>query len=205
MLISSILLSSAFAGEASYGILCADINCASCQPPAIASVDADSSLKGNYGPQLAFDGDLSTAWCEGASGTGLHQSINITLSQPGVIEAIFVHGGYFKSAPLLAANGRVKALSLVAGDAEGPQVRAEVSLQDPAAVPAIDPCSPGEPNALSAEEWFSRTRDASGAMVWTNDGDAQSVTSISLTLADVYPGSKYEDTCISEIQILMRE
>ncbi|MFT5680429.1 MAG: hypothetical protein ACI8RZ_001335 [Myxococcota bacterium] len=205
MFILTALLSPAFAGEASYGILCADISCASCQPAEIASASADSTLAGNYGAQLAFDGDLSTAWCEGDSGVGLHESINITLSKPGVIEAILVHGGYFKSAPLLAANGRVRALNMVAGDAEGPQIRANVILQDPAAVPAADPCTPGETMALSADEWFSRTQNAHGALFWTNDGDAQTVNQISFTLADVYPGAKYQDTCISEIQILMRE
>ena len=204
MLIPTVLLSPAFAGEASYGILCADINCSGCQPAEIATVTADSTLTGNYGAQLAFDGDLSTAWCEGDSGVGLHESINITLSQPGVVEAILIHGGYFKSAPILAANGRVRALNIVAGNAKGPQIRANVILQDPTAVPAIDPCPPGEAMALSADEWFSRTQNAVGALVWTNDGEALDVNQISFVLADVYPGAKYQDTCISEIQVLIR-
>lgn len=185
-----------------YGIRCADIACASCAPAPIASVDAESSLPGAYGPELAFDGDLSTAWCEGVPGTGLHQSINVTLSEPREVEAILIHGGYFKSPSLLAANGRLQAVSVVAGDAEGPQFRADVSLQDPA-TPAPDPCAPGS-GAMDAAEWYTAARDGQGAMVWRNDGDGQTVTSINITVAGVYPGSRYEDTCISEIQIITR-
>ena len=206
MMIAALLLNPALAQDAGYGIRCADISCASCEAAPIERVDADSALTGSYGPKLAFDGDLSTAWCEGAAGTGVNQSINITLSEPKVIEAILIHGGYFKSASLLAANGRIHAMNMVAGDSEGPQIRADFSFQDPSVIPANDPCAaPGESAPLTATQWFSNTRAASGALVWRSDGDAQTVTEISFTIDDVYPGAKYEDTCISEIQVIVRE
>ena len=63
---------------------------------------------------------------------------------------------------------------------------------------------PGVPNPLDAAAWYEAARDANGAMVWQNDGDDQLVTSLTFTLADVYPGAKYADTCISEIQVLIQ-
>ncbi|MFT4975041.1 MAG: hypothetical protein ACI8S6_000928 [Myxococcota bacterium] len=199
------LLLGVASADASYGIVCADIACASCEPAPIASATSDSVLPG-YGPELAFDGDLSTAWCEGTSGTGVGRSVDIVLSEPRAIEAILVHGGYFKSASILSANGRIRELSMVAGNAEGPQHRASLVFQDPSVVPLRDPClPPGEAGAaLSGADWFARTCAASGALAWHND-DNQSITRISLTIADVYPGARYEDTCISEIQILTRD
>lgn len=198
------LLAATLPASAGYGVWCADIACADCQALPIASVDAETTLPGNYGPELAFDGDLSTAWCEGAEGSGLHRSLTVTLSEPRRIEAILIHGGYFKSEPLLAANGRLSAVSVVAGDAEGMQFRADSPLSDPTVIPEADFCAPGQAVTATSAEWFERTRRGAGALVWQSDGDAQSVTSLSFTIAGVYPGSKYEDTCISEIQILSR-
>ncbi|MFT5680772.1 MAG: hypothetical protein ACI8RZ_001678 [Myxococcota bacterium] len=202
-----LFLNPALAQEAIYAV-CADPICMDCEPATIEAVLADSVLTGNYGAHLALDGDQSTAWCEGVDGTGVGQSLSIALAEPELIEAILIHGGYFKSASLLAANGRIKAMTMVAENGMGgPRIDASFQLADPAQIPATDPCgAPGTPSDMTSDAWFSRASTNNGALVWQNDGTfTEPMAGINLTISDVFPGAKFADTCISEIQIFVRD
>ena len=207
MFAALLLLHSAVAGDAIYAV-CADPVCTNCEPAPIEQVLADSVLPGSYGAHLAFDGDMTTAWCEGVDGVGIAQSLSIALKEPHIIEAILIHGGYFKSQSLLAANGRIKSMTMVAENGMGgPRIDATFQLADPAQIPVTDPCqAPGTPSDMTAGEWFARASANHGAMVWqNNDRYSEPMAGIDLKIDEVFPGAKFADTCISEIVIFVRE
>ena len=160
-----------------------------------------------YGPQLAFDGDPATAWCEGEPGHGEGKGITVVLDKPRTLVAIEIHGGYFKSADLLAANSRVRELALTASNgASGQTFTSTLTVSDPTVVPAADPC--GETSqAPTPVSWFTWVRDQRGERVYLDleSGQSMPVDVIELDLSAVYPGSKYTDTCISEIKLIMRD
>ncbi len=160
-----------------------------------------------YGPQLAFDGDPSTAWCEGEPGHGEGKGITIVLDQPRTLVAIEIHGGYFKSADLLAANSRVRELAMTASNGtSGQMFTSTLTISDPTVVPAVDPCGATSP-APDPASWFAWVRDRPGEMAYSNleSGQSMPVDVIELDLSAVYPGSKYTDTCISEVKLIMRD
>jgi hypothetical protein len=65
-----------------------------------------------YGPNhldvTAGDGKTVGAWCEGAPGPGIGQSITLHYEPPQVIGTIMITNGYAKSDATFRANGRVQ-------------------------------------------------------------------------------------------------
>ncbi|MEL6343038.1 MAG: hypothetical protein AAFV53_07875, partial [Myxococcota bacterium] len=120
---------------------------------------------------------------------------------------IRIHGGYFKSADLLKANGRARAIEMTASHGQsGQSFSTMLRMTDPVEVPAVDPCTHQPPDLKAA--WFEIARDGNGAHVFANDNKSPTrmpVDAIELTLTEVFPGSRYQDTCISEIEIIVRE
>lgn len=190
-----------------YGVRCADLGCMECVHAPIDTVRPDSVLSppDRYGPMLAFDNNPDTAWCEGAPGHGEGNGLTITLKTPQVIEAIRIHGGYFKTAAVLSANSRLQTMMMRASHtASGQHYVVALSFTDPTVPPQSDPCNPGEP--ADPNTWFAVTRQADGEMVFRNEGGAHQmpIDVIELDISAVYPGAKYTDTCISEIEIITR-
>ncbi|MBC7797296.1 MAG: discoidin domain-containing protein [Pyrinomonadaceae bacterium] len=66
--------------------------------------------KGNvYFPNLAFDGNSSTAWCEGGSGAGIGEWLRFDFDREVTLKSIKVQAGYFKNIEVWAKNNRVAA------------------------------------------------------------------------------------------------
>lgn len=197
-------------GSLAYGIQCADLSCEyGCIAPEGLTPRHDTALDpaARYGAAMAFDGDLSTAWCEGEPGHGEGKGLTIVLPMPRTIEYILIHGGYFKSAALLAANSRVKTLTMTASNAAtGQSYTTTLALADPAAPPAYAPCDVGHESPLTGEDWFGLMTATPGTIAFDNTGGPQDmlVDVIELDIASVFPGAKYTDTCISEIGVLVR-
>lgn len=85
---------------------------------ATASVTATSELAspkspGAYAPTKLFDGDLTTAWSEGAKGLGEGSKIIIEWSAPMEIDGFAFVPGYGKSAELFEKNATPDALQVV--------------------------------------------------------------------------------------------
>lgn len=195
-------------GAAVYGMRGVDYACAVCQAlegKDLARVTATSSLAGGrYQPAMALDGDLSTAWCEGAEGTGAGQALKIELARPLMLEAVGLRGGYFKTAELLAANGRIRAVRLRTDTGVDQVMR----FADPAVPMAWDPSLGGpEAGAIDPTRWFQQAREGEIPR-HAVDRAATAETPplvrwLSLELVEVWPGSRYGDTCLSEVELLL--
>jgi hypothetical protein len=190
----------------SYGLLGADITCAPCGagPEDVgAEFHAGSTLQGNYalyGPKRAFDGDATTAWCEGEEDEGEGIGIEVTFQHPVHLAGMYVLGGYFKDRPTLEDNGRLAVGQVLIS---GPK-NVDVAFDDP--------ITTGQDNITGElitdpDKWFDRVRSAPA--MWTppaewHDDEGQVVTDfVSLNIKEVHSGEKYQDTCISEIRLVI--
>lgn len=81
-----------------------------------ASVFASSSLKAtstnSYGPTNLVDGDLATAWEEGAQGPGIGEWVEFRFSGQLTLSRIEIANGYQKDEQRYRGNGRVKRLAI---------------------------------------------------------------------------------------------
>jgi hypothetical protein len=153
--------------------------------PRLARGHATSTLvapsdPGRHDLAKVLDGDLDTAWCEGASGDGAGQTLTFEFSSASV-DAIGIVNGYTKSQDIFQGNGRIKRLTVTVED-RGTTREAIASL------------SPRDLRRLN--------RKAIGPFIdWLEDvGRANGPTQrVTLSIADVYSGAKHADTCISEI------
>lgn len=143
------------------------------------SATASSVLAQNGGVscQASNVGDYnaSTAWIEGVKGDGIGESVTIHLKKPTQLYQIGMIPGYAKSPSLYFANNRVAELKIVLNDSYtiiGSLVDDYVrdGAHSPKAYQFID-----------------------------LGGYDKEVKTIRLIINKVYKGTKYDDTCISEI------
>lgn len=130
----------------------------------------------NYHPTYVLDDDPSTAWVEGAEGDGVGQSLTVKVSALNKARALrlVITPGYQKSKALFAANGTPTALAVVVRDAQEKQTASK---------------------ALEvAPKWGSQTFD-----VPLTGGLAE----VTITINAVKAGTKYRDTCISDLQLFV--
>lgn len=77
-----------------------------------------------YDPEMAFDGDPKTVWCEGEAGSGTGSIIMVSLDREISVDAIEVMGGFFDSRYFLS-NNRVQQLRV-----ETKRIYSNFSLKD---------------------------------------------------------------------------
>lgn len=188
-------------GTGQVGLRGVDYACAPCvglSAIGVKSATASSSLDpaDRYGPQMAVDGDLSTAWCEGTDGSGEGSTLRLAFDKPAIIEAVAVWGGFFKSEDLLKANGRVTQLR-VRSDAG---LNALVDYADPAVALETDPSTMAP---IEAGGWFEHSLQGESPWVGVRGDSEWPSHWIELRIEQVAPGGKYTDTCISEIDLLL--
>jgi len=189
-----------------YGQVGAKIVCPTCTAT-LEQVGADfhagSTLQDNYplyGPKRAFDGDPTTAWCEGEEDLGEGIGIEVTFQQPVQLAGMYILGGYFEDRATLAQNARIAAAQILVS---GPRA-VDVGFPDPTIL-GVDNLT-GEP-FTDRGKWFERVR--STPAMWTppeewKDDEGKVITEfVSVTIKDAYRGSKYEDDCISEINLVI--
>lgn len=142
------------------------------------SIDASSFLWNdwnkfveNYHPNYVADDDPTTAWVEGAKGSGAGEwlRIQVTPLDKTTQVRLRVRNGYQKSKELWKANARAKAVTvrLLPGKAEK-----QVALAD--------------------EDGWQEV---------TIDQPSGPLRAIELKIGSVYEGSKYADLCISDVQV----
>jgi len=149
---------------------------------AIASIEASSHLKEErsaFPPAHAFDGDRSTAWCEGVEGLGIGQALSVTLRKPTDIAEIRIDGGYFKDDRTLTNNGRPRKIAVASDQGWSEQVDF--------------PFVPYREHA--ADEVKEKPR------VVKEPGKA---TTLTFTLMKADEGRFTKDVCISEIELLAK-
>jgi len=141
----------------------------------LATVSASSHLRtdrwGQYQPWMAIDGALGTAWVEGVSGSGVGEWIVLTF--PGMIEvhSISMDVGYDKNADVFAKNNRIKRVTLIFSSGE----QIELGFADKRGMQTIPLIRAPGPNIQT--------------------------TYVKVVIEEVFPGWKYDDTCLAEIEV----
>ncbi len=155
---------------------------------------ASSTLKGNYAVRNLGDGNPETAWCEGKKGGGVGEWVEFSIptdflqNQYCSFHGVIVTPGYLKKGAFLN-NERLKKISLTE-------------------------C--GQKNALDTMEFEPIRRfDLATKFKPLSDYKKPHATSffrklktkqpacMRLTIDEVYPGRKFEDTCISEVALVV--
>ncbi len=143
----------------------------------------------SYGPDNLFDDNLSTAWVEGVSGSGVGEWVEIEFTEFKHLEAIGIVNGYTKNESLYRANNRIR------------KIRLEITtLLNRTGTP-----NPETTEIELEEKQFNElNRNAQAPFIsWLADfGDGISIKKIRLTILAVTAGDKYNDTCMAELYIL---
>jgi hypothetical protein len=129
---------------------------------------------GTYHAWSAIDDRLDSPWTEGVAGPGIDEWVMLTF--PGKIEVwgIGLDVGYDRDTELFRANNRIKRALLIFSNGE----EVEITLSDKQGIQMI---------ALAR---------APGPSIETNY--------IKIVIKEVYPGTRYDDTCLGEIEVLGR-
>jgi len=141
----------------------------------LATVSASSHLRtdrwGQYQPWMASDGRRETAWVEGVAGPGAGEWIMLTF--PGMVEvhSISMDVGYDKSADIFAKNNRIKRVTLIFSGGE----QIELGFADKRGMQTIPLVRAPGPNIQT--------------------------TYVKVVIEEVFPGWKYDDTCLAEIEV----
>lgn len=156
----------------------------------IKAVTVSSSLSSSYSSKNLFDFDFNTAWVEGSERDGIGEKIEIELDKYP-LAAICLINGYTKNADVYLSNNRIKKLKI---DIE------YIDYED--STKLITESNEVLFNKLEYNE-ISKNNFGNIITIVGDYGDGYSkITKITLTILDVYKGTKYSDTCISELLLL---
>lgn len=136
-------------------------------PTIVASSYLKEDIETHY-PANICDGNVRTAWVEGAEGDGLGESILIDFGKEKAISSLDIINGFAKEERLYYANHRVKRIMISFSDGRSQ----EFDLQD--------------------KNLGYQTIQLHGPV---------KTSFIKLTILGIYCGTKYSDTCISEVRI----
>jgi hypothetical protein len=135
-----------------------------------------------HAPAYIMDDKDKTAWCEGAAGPGIGATLTIDLRGPKLLYGIRFLNAYAKSKRAMFDNARLRKVAIIVDD--GRRFGAELGDQSPKY--AFDPGMQGLYNYPTVTFPAPiRTRN------------------VILEVLSVYPGRKYEDLCISEIDFFV--
>jgi hypothetical protein len=182
---------------------------------------------GKYGGFNLFDRNPATAWVEGVNGDGNGETFTIGMGDE-LKENIYVVNGYQKSEALFSQNNRIKSLRMtlyigfmIPGDVTeiyayfnavpfGEPI--EIGLEDKFGVQQIR-----FPFDINAAEAFKEKQRAAFLNDFKTRMDEMQQSSVGFEkdpemqyflkfeIRDVYKGTKYDDTCISDIWISSEE
>lgn len=134
----------------------------------------------NYHPNYVADDNPATAWVEGAPGVGINQEITLptlTIRKANAVR-LRIRNGYQKSEELLVANAAPKRVRIEVADGYQKVASQEVELSRAMGWQTVD--LELKPREGDSDVRFDRVR---------------------LTVLSVHPGSVYEDTCVSDVQV----
>ena len=155
-----------------------------------------------YDPSMAFDGSADTAWVEGVEGDGVGEELWFEVEEG--LDRISIVNGFARSQNLFLLNNRVKVL----------EVRLWAGVNAPGMVTEIAAVYKSCPASAAFTIDLKDTREAQSfqlAIDWKSADAAMEVVVDSvegldrcayilcMTIKEVYRGSKYRDTCISEV------
>jgi hypothetical protein len=161
-----------------------------------------------YGVINLFDGDCTTAWVEGAKGNGIGESVFVAI--PNDCQTISIFAGYGKSPVIYSSNNRVKRIKL----------SCYIGINPEGGVTELDWL--GYMSQKFPGEFHIDLKDAENFQTFSFPFPHQELirfrqevlnnfnrdyklnishisTILQIEIEDVYKGSKYDDTCISEL------
>ena len=160
-----------------------------------------------YDRDKAFDNNLETAWVEGVSGSGINEYImeyvctidsenfnyQESIEKDGIQFFLSVNNGYCKSENLFLKNNRVKKAKIVFYDTPISVGQNFTKIKD-------EPIIIYE-NIIDFKDSIDKQNFS--FIINTRDDNIFSSPFIvmQLIILDVYPGSDYDNTCISEINV----
>lgn len=135
----------------------------------------------DYSPSMAIDGDPATAWVEGAIGAGIGESLSVWIG-PYVgkmvgcygVKRIGIINGYAQDEKLYVSNNRVKQL----------QVTYAFTLEE---------------RDHTGTEAFIFDLEETLEMQYLELPYPVPISQLTLTIQEVYPGSRWDDSCIAEV------
>jgi hypothetical protein len=164
--------------------------------------------KKSFPAENLVDGKLSTSWCEGVPGPGIGQILEIQTS-PKPIIGLSVLGGFGESRDLYLKNNRVQDYEVVFTTKSGEKITKKGKF-------ANDHClSEDERNCTEYEsdeaqynkciENLSKYCVEGFGTIGENIelGSVKCISKVEFKILSVHKGSKYDDTCIAEIQLLL--
>lgn len=148
---------------------------------------ATSSAPGTSADK-AIDGDLNTAWAEGASGTGIGQTLTLTLAKPTDVGYVALHSGNGTGSRAFFDANRIHRGSL--------RAKTEADVGDTAA--GIDFSSLGIESIGDRIEFNCENKP----QVLYIPVNRKGVVELQVRIESVYLGDKKDDTTIAEVEIV---
>lgn len=149
----------------------------------VASVDASSELPAANGKTYTganlIDGDYSTVWVEGVSGTGVGESITLHLDQTQLVYGVQICNGYTASYDLYNKNGMLTDVKIDFGNGKVTESSVGGYAYEDIADDYLAECNM---NRIELDE-----------PVMTD--------TITITITGANQGVKYDDTCVSEVMV----
>ncbi|MBN1524588.1 MAG: hypothetical protein JW904_08900 [Spirochaetales bacterium] len=139
-----------------------------------------------YSPQRAQDGDAKTAWCEDAEGDGIGETLVVKVN---VEKPVKIWGGYGKSNAAYLRNSRPQDVLVSVMVSNEKEITQTGEIYKNITVLAQTRITLDDKNNYQSLPL---------PMVKIPRGK-QNYTFIAIKILSVYPGSKYEDTLISEV------
>ncbi|WP_164000180.1 discoidin domain-containing protein [Pyxidicoccus caerfyrddinensis] len=162
------------------------------------SVTASSTLAGGrYAPAHVLDGRADTAWCEGSKGDGAGEWLEVRAGPPATppmfpchFEGVGLVAGYTRSAKTYGENGRPRRVRVATCAAPEDFVEVDLALADRPDAEAHVISESGKEDVAATRTPGSR-RDT----LPQPSGDL----CLRLTFVEVAPGTRYPDTCVTEL------
>lgn len=153
-----------------------------------SELDRPQNGLGRYGAQNLFDQNDSTAWVEGRNHDGIGEKI-VVLNN-GVVSHLQIVNGYAKNRKIFMANNRIRELRIKVYNIRMPS---EGNVTENA-VPVV---------ILDQElEMKTDLKDQPETQLISLPRKVDGNFAFELTIASVYKGTKYRDTCLSELQFI---
>ncbi len=156
----------------------------------IKNIKTSSQLKGNYAPENLIDKKYNTAWVEGVEGSGIGEWIEFEFNENVLITGMSFLNGYTKSQSTFSNNNKVKSYGIHVFNKQGGSVTEWPHFGRR----VLKNRTYEEINDYTYFSMLDIIMDAG------NSGNYFGVvtTKIRFTIYDVFKGTLYDDTCISE-------
>ncbi len=169
-------------------------------PPSLFRISASSELDENKNDKYAVrnltDGDPSTAWVEGKNGSGINEYIQFYCPPPPEdtdmvniysaykIDSLGIISGYAKNEEIFYNNNRVKKIRI--------EYKNDIFREE-------------NPYNMKTPEIYEYILEDTMDMQYLEFPEPIYMSSMKISILEIYKGSKWDDTCISELRIFTSE